>query len=151
MTGGQLSKPPAELSALAGKPGRKFVFEKLISVPARDSHKSEMVSVYSRVQRESCWDSPKHLTVLYGNQENFIWGQEIGRMNGLLFIWFSFRKIGLLGKRLKIKIGSKKIFKGKQIPHSEQVEVDTNHSTLSLKPANLSNNLPGCEEGNVES
>lgn len=49
--------------------------------PAWDSHKSKMVSVYSRVHRESCWESPKHLKILYGNQENFIWRQEIGRTN----------------------------------------------------------------------
>lgn len=49
--------------------------------------------------------------------------RRLEELTGPLFICFSFRKIGLLGKGVKIKIGSKKkkkkILKGKQITHSE--------------------------------
>lgn len=38
------------------------------------------------------------------------------------------------------------MFTGKQVPHSEHTEVET-----FLKEINCSDNLSGCEEGNVKS
>lgn len=81
VAGSQCSKLTAQRSVLADKRGCKFAFEKLISVPAWGSCKSKVVHIYSRVQMESLWDSPQHLKILYGNQENFIWRQEMGRNN----------------------------------------------------------------------
>lgn len=53
--------------------------------------------------------------------------RRLEELTGPLFICFSFRKIGILGKRVKIKIGSKKkkSLKASGSPIQKHVEIDT--------------------------
>lgn len=148
--GGTDGQQPALSSGLTGKPGCESAFERLISAPVWDSHKSNTVSVYSRVQRKSCWESPKHLKILYGNQEHFIWRQETGRTNRPTFHLLLIQKNWTTGEKGKNKNWKqkKKIFKGQRITHSE-TRRDWYNPTLSQTLVNCLDNLSGRRMGGL--